>query len=101
MFDCSYATSKLLLQYAIREIAAKSPVTPDSNVIVDAMTPGACKSNLFRDDVPKIVRAIADGIFAIVARSTEVGGGTLVDAIRPDLPVSAHGAFLMDCKIAE
>jgi hypothetical protein len=38
---------------------------------------------------------------SILARSTATGGAAIVDAIRPDLPTEAHGAFLMDCKIAE
>jgi hypothetical protein len=37
----------------------------------------------------------------MLARSTATGGAAIVDAVRPDLPVEAHGAFLMDCKIAE
>lgn len=31
-------------------MAARSPINQDSNVIIDYVTPGACKSDLFRDD---------------------------------------------------
>jgi hypothetical protein len=51
LMKCSYNVSKLLLLYSIREIAARSPVSQDSNVITNYMTPGACNSNIFRDDV--------------------------------------------------
>ena len=40
-------------------------------------------------------------MMAMIARTSEVGGRTLVDAIRPDLGTEAHGAFLWDCKPAE
>jgi hypothetical protein len=96
-----YSTSKLFLLYAIREIANRSPVTPESNVIVDTMTPGLCHSNLFRDDKPWLHAIIERILMGILARSTATGGAAIVDAVRPDLPVEAHGAFLMDCKIAE
>lgn len=36
---------------------------------------------------------------AIVARTTEVGSRTLVDAVKPEIEANTHGAFLMDCKI--
>lgn len=86
--------------YAIREIASRSPVTSDSNVIINFMTPGACRSDIFRDDLPWIKNLAKELMLTIFARTTEVGGRTLVDAVRPDLGVDAHGAFLMDCKVA-
>ncbi|KAF1999716.1 retinol dehydrogenase 12 [Amniculicola lignicola CBS 123094] len=95
-----YATSKLLLLYAVREIAARSPNNADSEVIINFMTPGACKSDLFRDEKSWLEHQIKILASAIFARTTEVGGRTLVDSVRPDLPSEAHGAFLMDCKIA-
>jgi hypothetical protein len=96
-----YSTSKLLLLYAIREIANRSPVTPESNVILDTMTPGLCYSSLFRDEKSWLYAIIERIMMRMLARSTATGGAAVVDAVRPDLPVEAHGAFLMDCKIAE
>jgi hypothetical protein len=89
------------LLYAIREMAARSPVTPESNVILDGLTPGMCHSSLFRDDKPWLHSVIERIIMGILARPTATGGAAIVDAVRPDLPLEAHGAFLMDCKIAE
>ncbi|KAF2726843.1 retinol dehydrogenase 12 [Polyplosphaeria fusca] len=94
-----YPNSKLLLQYATREIAARSPLTPDSNVLVNNMTPGVCKSDLVRDKIPLIVQAIMAVVLGVLARTTEVGGRTLTDAVRPDLGKETHGEFLMDCKV--
>lgn len=100
-----YPTSKLLLLYAIREIAARSPVSAKSDVVINVMTPGACKSDIFRDDVPWYSwlgqMFFQHVVMASFARTTEVGGRTLVNAVEPDLGDDAHGAFLMDCKIAE
>jgi hypothetical protein len=39
-------------------------------------------------------------MISLLARTTEVGSRTLVHAVQPDLEPVAHGAFLMDCKIA-
>lgn len=91
----------MLLLYAVREIAARSPLSDDSNVIINYMTPGACKSDLHRDDLNIVFKTILDAVMAAFQRSTEVGGRTLVDAVRPDLDASAHGAYIMDCRVAK
>ncbi|KAF1963003.1 NAD(P)-binding protein [Byssothecium circinans] len=96
-----YRASKLLLLYAMRETAARSPVTPDSNVILDVMAPGLCHSNLFREELPWPIAMAQRIMLRLFARSTATGGGLLVDAIRPDLPLEAHGAFLVDGKVAD
>lgn len=94
-----YNTSKLLLLYAVRSIAARSPVSSDSNVIINYLTPGACKSDLFRDEASWISRMAMGAAVALVARTTEVGSRTYLDAARPDVSADTHGKFLMDCKI--
>ena len=96
-----YPTSKLLIFYAVRELAARSPITPDSNVVINVMTPGLCRSDLMRDANSlgmKIFEFVFMGLFA---RKTEVGGRTLVHAVSTDLPEDAHGKFVMDCKVTE
>jgi hypothetical protein len=95
----SYGASKQLLFYAMHEIATRSPVSPESNVIINVMTPGACQSDLFRDDVSWFAKMAQKIAIAIFARTTEVGGRTLVHAVKPELGTDAHGAFLMDCKV--
>ncbi|KAI4858337.1 hypothetical protein E4T45_00152 [Aureobasidium sp. EXF-8846] len=94
-----YKVSKLLLLYAVREMAARSPITPDSNVIIDYLTPGACKSDIFRDDASWIQRLIMNILVSMIARTTEQGSRTIVHAASPDIGTDAHGAFLMDCKV--
>ena len=94
-----YRVSKLLLLYAVRGIAAKSPLTPKSNVIINYLTPGACSTDIFRDDVGWLQKVLISALVAIVARSTEAGSRTLVHAVKPDIGEDTHGVFLMDCKI--
>jgi len=88
------------LLYAVRSIAAKSPVSPKSNVIINYLTPGACKSDISRDDISWIQKLIMTVGVAMVARTTEVGSRTILHAAKPDIGEETHGAFLMDCKVA-
>ena len=94
-----YKVSKLLLLYAVRNIAAKSPVSPKSNVVIDCVTPGACRSELFRDYASWIEQVIKSIAIALIARTTEVGSRTLVHAVKPDIGEESHGTFLSDCKV--
>lgn len=94
-----YNVSKLLLLYTVRELAARSPLTPKSIVVIDYLTPGACQSDLFRDDMGWLRATIQSILVKIIARTTEVGSRTLVHAAKPDIEDQAHGAFLMDCKV--
>ncbi|KUJ23223.1 NAD(P)-binding protein [Mollisia scopiformis] len=98
--DDRYKVSKLLLACAVRAISAESPVSDKSNVIITYLTPGACKSDLFRDPMGGFqALALAIGK-TIIGRSTEVGSRTLVNAVRPNQDVKVHGQFLMDGKVA-
>lgn len=91
--------SKLLLLFFVRDFAARHPISTQSNVIIDNMTPGACKSDLFREETSRLQKLAMGTAMAIIARTTEVGGRTLTHSIDPDLGVEAHGRFLMDCKV--
>lgn len=93
-----YGVSKLLLFYGVREITARNPIKSNTDVIINIMTPGACRSDIFREDRPLIERV---GVWIIqkLARAPAVGGRTLVDGIKPDLGTDTHGKFLMNCRI--
>ncbi len=95
-----YKVSKLLLLYATRGLASLSPVSPDSDVIINYLTPGACATDIFRDPQSWLVKGIQNILVSLVARSSEVGSRALVDAARPDIGKETHGAFLMDCIVA-
>ncbi|KAL1613675.1 putative secondary metabolism biosynthetic enzyme [Diplodia seriata] len=94
-----YGVSKLLLLWAVRDMAQRFPFSSgQSDVVIACLTPGLCKSNLVRDDESWIAGVIRRMLIGIVARSTEVGSRCLVNAVKPELGEECHGAFLMDCK---
>lgn len=45
-------------------------------------------------------RAMMSVATFLIARTTEVGSRTLVHAAKPEIENEAHGAFLMNCKVA-
>lgn len=94
-----YSISKLLVFYATRRVAALNPVSEKSNVIVSVQTPGACKSDLFREEMGGFAKLVMSIGVALLARPTDVGARTLVHAVSPEVPVEAHGGFLMDCRV--
>ncbi|KAJ4368242.1 hypothetical protein N0V83_006598 [Neocucurbitaria cava] len=95
-----YSVSKLLLLYTVRELAVRAPLFKESKVVISKVTPGACQSGLFRDDMGWLEAMIQSIMVKLIARTTEVGSRTLVHSVKPDLEDSAHGAFLMDCRVA-
>lgn len=94
-----YAYSKWLVYQASRRIAESHPLSKDSNVIINVQTPGACKSDLFREESTALSKAAKWVMFALFARTTETGARTLVHAVSPDLEGEAHGEFLMDARV--
>ncbi|KAK3067561.1 hypothetical protein LTR53_015509 [Teratosphaeriaceae sp. CCFEE 6253] len=95
-----YPLSKLLLFYSFRELARRAPLKGDRDVVFNVMTPGACKSDIFRDDAGLVTKVVMGAAVAALGRSTEVGGRTLVYAVSPSLPAEAHGRFIMDTRVA-
>jgi hypothetical protein len=91
-----YNVSKLLEVFACREIALRHPVD-QLKVTLDFVNPGFCHSELIRD--PGLIRILTIPMKALLARTTEVGSRTLVDAgLRGP---EAHGKYLSDCQINE
>ncbi|OQO04657.1 hypothetical protein B0A48_09579 [Cryoendolithus antarcticus] len=97
-----YALSKLLVFYAHRYIASSlSPLSPEqSSVVLTLATPGACTSEIFRDEMPLAQKVFMSVMLKLMARTTEVGGRTLVHAVSPSMGTEEHGKFLMDCEVA-
>lgn len=91
--------SKLLLLFAVRELAMKSSITADFNLVINDVTRGMCKSDLFRDDVSWLLASVRAALVFLIARTTEVGSRTLVDTAKPDITPEAHGRFLMNCSV--
>ncbi|KAF2802842.1 NAD(P)-binding protein [Mytilinidion resinicola] len=87
-----YNTSKLLLIFVIKQIAALAPLE-SSKVIVNCVGPGFCQSELHRDYTNAALRFL----IKILARPTEVGSRTLVYGAGAG--PETHGQYLPDCKI--
>lgn len=94
-----YAYSKWLVYQSSLRIAQSHPLSKDSNVIINVQTPGACKSDLFREEGTMLSKAVSWMMFAVFARTTEMGARTLVHAVSPELEEEAHGEFLMDARV--
>jgi NAD(P)-dependent dehydrogenase (short-subunit alcohol dehydrogenase family) len=92
-----YPISKLLGVFAVRNFAKEHPADTYP-VTINLPSPGLCHSGLSREakGVQKVAFAVTK---ALLARSTERGGRTLVDGgvQGPD----SNGHYLEDCKIAE
>lgn len=84
----------------VRELAIRlaSPDSTEPPVIVNCMTPGACKSDFNREGAG-LAKIMFDVVCAIIARSTEVGSRTLVAAL--EAGIESHGGYMADSKVAE
>ncbi|KAF7913983.1 uncharacterized protein EAF01_000389 [Botrytis porri] len=96
-----YSTTKLLQVLSVRELAHK--LTRDSesvspSIIINCMTPGACKSDFHREDegLEKFKKWV---LSTLIARSTEVGSRALVAGIAAG--EESHGEYMADCLVAE
>lgn len=98
--DSRYGTSKLLLYTAARHLARLSPVNSDSDVILNVCSPGACSTDIFRDEASWIQKIMMKVMVGMIARSSEVGSRELIHAVMPELEKDAHGQFLWNCKIS-
>ncbi|KAK4501660.1 hypothetical protein PRZ48_007469 [Zasmidium cellare] len=98
-FSQRYAQSKILLFWLTHELSKRNPLTQDSNVLITVVTPGGCESDLFRDDIGPVGKAIFKFMSGLFSRTTEVGARTYVHAVSSELDAEAHGKFLMDAKI--
>jgi retinol dehydrogenase-12 len=88
-----YNVSKLLEVLGVRELVQK--VGPDYPVIINMVNPGFCHSALMRE--VGFAQYIMKFLFG--ARTTEVGGRTLVNAA--SFSQDSHGQYLGDCRVTE
>jgi NAD(P)-dependent dehydrogenase (short-subunit alcohol dehydrogenase family) len=89
-----YPVSKLLQLLLVRAVAEYNPAD-QFPVTINIVNPGLCHSELARDANTWKFRLLK----LIVARSTEVGSRTLVNAGAAG--VETHGKYLSDCEIDE
>ncbi|KAJ9397662.1 hypothetical protein DTO282F9_5488 [Paecilomyces variotii] len=89
-----YAVSKLLVLYAVRELAerlrARKPL-----VVINTPNPSFCKSGLMGNDVSYGERTAEK----LLARSTEMGSRALVHGLSSG--VESHGEYLTNCHVQQ
>ncbi|KAH8547604.1 putative short-chain dehydrogenase [Umbelopsis sp. PMI_123] len=95
-----YQVSKLLEVFYVQELAKhiKTRENGQTKVIVNAIDPGLCHSNLVRNIENRAQLLFMQTFKAIFARSTEVGSRTIVNAGEND-NFETHGKFLANCVV--
>ncbi len=89
-----YFLSKLLVLLGVRDLAAKTNVPGENNVLVNCVNPGWCKTELFRyEDLGFAVRLQ----LRLIGRTGEEGSRTLVHASSADKVT--HGKYLSECQV--
>jgi retinol dehydrogenase-12 len=99
-YDARYNDSKLLVLLYTRAFAAANPFSNlnANNVVLTSVNPGYCVSALRGENLPLAEK----GQRALLARSTDTGAQTLVDAVKPvkgEEAISRHGAYVDDMKV--
>ncbi|PVH77370.1 NAD(P)-binding protein [Cadophora sp. DSE1049] len=98
--DDRYNTSKLLEVLLVRSISAAMKQGPNAStpVILNTVNPGLCHSELDKD-VEGMAGYFLTFAKALIARTTEVGGRTLVHscAAGPE----SDGQYMSECKVKE
>lgn len=82
----------------MRELAKRMDAGKKAKIIVNCITPGACKSDFDRESTG--VQAVIMGVLKfLIARTTEVGSRTLVAGVTAG--EESHGQFMADAEIAK
>ncbi|EIW83043.1 short-chain dehydrogenase [Coniophora puteana RWD-64-598 SS2] len=89
-----YPISKLL------EVEFAARLSKSTPVVIDAVNPGFCKSQLTRN-VAFYLQVVAKVGKALLARSTEMGSRTLVHAAVAPGEKERHGHYVSACNVAE
>ena len=71
--------------------------SPKPRIIVNCLTPGACKSDFFRE-TKGIAKLLMVAVQFVIARSTEVGSRTLVAAAAGG--EETHGKYMADSQVS-
>ncbi|GFF66927.1 retinol dehydrogenase 12 [Aspergillus lentulus] len=95
-----YYTSKLLEVLLVRSISAAMEKGPHAAepVILNCVNPGLCHSELDRD-IKGLTGYMLRIAKALIARTTEVGGRTLVHSAAAGF--ESHGQYMSECKVKE
>ncbi|KAL4754723.1 hypothetical protein BDW72DRAFT_190013 [Aspergillus terricola var. indicus] len=92
-----YPISKLMDTLAVRELAARLPVE-QGKVVINAVCPGLCKTELVRNCPPTQKQAIVEQ-HELYGRTAEDGSRTLLAG--SVLGKESHGTYTSNCEIRE
>ena len=81
----------------MRELASRIGASSKPKVLVNCVTPGACKSD-FNREFTGLKRVMFNFMAMLIARSTEAGSRTLLAGASTGL--ESHGAYMADCVVA-
>ncbi|KAH6646571.1 hypothetical protein BKA67DRAFT_525593 [Truncatella angustata] len=95
--DDRYATTKLIQVFFARELAHRIDGSEKPNVIVNYVTPGACRTDIHRD-LGWSKKASMGILKLVIGRTAEVGSRTLLGGILAG--EESHGQYMADCKVA-
>ncbi|KAJ5915383.1 hypothetical protein N7466_011316 [Penicillium verhagenii] len=95
-----YNTSKLLEVFLVRSISAAMDKGAHARqqVILNCVNPGLCHSELDKE-IKGLTGFVITVAKALIARSTEVGGRTLVHSAAAG--IDSHGQYMSECKVKE
>lgn len=96
-FRSRYPKTKLLGIFAVRQLASILPVS-DHGVVVNAVSPGLCYSDLNRN-VGTMVRLGMAVVQKALARTAEEGSRNLLHAAFAG--PKSHGAYCSECQVKE
>ncbi|KAL4811784.1 hypothetical protein BDW67DRAFT_179301 [Aspergillus spinulosporus] len=94
-FDDRYATSKLLGQLFLKELAIRVPA---SAVVINCCNPGLCRSGLDRELRGSFLGYLASIMQYFLARTPSVGARSLTDAV-VNHGERSHGQYIEDGEI--
>lgn len=97
MLASRYPTTKLLEIYAVRQLASLRPVS-DTAVVINAVSPGLCYSELDRNG-NIYLRMMLAVMRKFLARTSEQGSRNLLQAAFARS--ESHGAYCSECQVKE
>ncbi|KAK8086485.1 hypothetical protein PG994_001459 [Apiospora phragmitis] len=89
-----YPLSKLLVLFAVRELAKRSSATGKGDSIINTPNPSFCKSNLAQESADSRAYKLFE---KALARSTEEGSRVLVHGLLAGL--ETNGQYLSNCQV--
>lgn len=92
-----YPLTKLVEEFAVRQLSALAPVDR-TGVVINMVAPGLCSTALGKD-ARTFTRIMHESIKAMMARTPEVGSRTILHGLVAG--PESHGKLLSGCKIKE